>query len=236
MSSQGVYDDIAENIAIVKDNIASSAIKSGRNPEDITLMAVTKTVDSDRINFALQSGISLIGENKVQEILKKSPELSITKQQIHMIGHLQRNKVNQVVPHVAMIQSVDSVRLAKEIAKKALALGENMPVLVQVNIGREENKSGFLAETLEEALFEMAEIEGIKIEGLMTIPPFVEKPEMARPYFSKMKALQVDIMAKKIDNISMNTLSMGMSMDYQQAILEGATLVRVGSSIFGKRN
>lgn len=229
------FHDIEENYKIIKNNIAESAIKSGRKPEDIRFMAVTKTVDSLYINHALSLGIDLIGENRVQEFLSKRDELNLNGVEKHLIGHLQTNKVRQIVGEVDMIDGVDSVKVAKEIGKVSQKKGIITDVLVEVNIGGEESKFGLDPARLNETVCEMSEIEGIKIKGLMAIPPICTNEEENRKFFSNMYTMFLDIKAKKIDNVSMNILSMGMSDDYASAILEGSTMVRVGSSLFGRR-
>ncbi len=227
------FADIEYNLSVIRERIANAAVQSGRKPEDIKLMAVTKTVAPEYINHATRCGIDLIGENKVQEYLGKKPDLLPC--EAHLIGHLQTNKVRQIVGEVTMIESVDSVRLANEIAKRSLAAGITTDILAEINVGGEESKSGIAWDAAEETLAQLAEIEGIKLRGLMAIPPVCENSDEARMFFSKMRRLFVDIRSKKLDNISMDILSMGMSSDYCDAILEGSTLVRVGSSIFGRR-
>ena len=227
------FADIEYNLSVIRERIANAAVQSGRKPEDIKLMAVTKTVAPEYINHAIRCGIDLIGENKVQEYLGKKPDLLPC--EAHLIGHLQTNKVRQIVGEVTMIESVDSVRLANEIAKRSLAAGITTDILAEINVGGEESKSGIAWDAAEETLAQLAEIEGIKLRGLMAIPPVCENSDEARMFFSKMRRLFVDIRSKKLDNISMDILSMGMSSDYCDAILEGSTLVRVGSSIFGRR-
>lgn len=228
-------DTVKENCKIIKENIAEAAIKSGRNPEDVRFMAVTKTVEPVFINAALETGIDLIGENRVQEFLAKEPELNLDGVEKHLIGHLQKNKVRQIVGKVDMIQSLDSVELAKEISKRSLAAGITTDVLVEVNIGEELSKFGFGREELEEKLYEIDELPAIKVKGMMCIPPICEKSEQMRENFSKMRQIYIDFNSKIFNNINMDILSMGMSADYTEAILEGSTLVRVGSSIFGPR-
>ena len=227
------FADIEYNLSVIRERIAKAAEQSGRSADDITLMAVTKTVEPEYINHAIDCGINLIGENKVQEYLGKKPFLRDC--EAHLIGHLQTNKVRQIVGEVSMIQSVDSIRLANEIAKRSLAAGITTDVLAEINVGGEDSKSGIEWDAAEETLAQLAEIEGIRLQGLMAIPPVCENSDEARMFFSKMRRLFVDIRAKKLDNVNMNVLSMGMSSDYCEAILEGSTLVRVGSSIFGKR-
>lgn len=228
-------ETVKENCKVIKENIAEAAIKSGRNPEDVRFMAVTKTVEPVFINAALETGIDLIGENRVQEFLAKEPELHLEGVEKHLIGHLQKNKVRRIVGKVDMIQSVDSVELAEEISKRSLSAGITTPVLIEVNIGQEESKFGFGTDALEEKIFEISEMPAVEVRGMMTIPPICEKSEELRQYFSKMKQFYIDINSKIFNNINMDVLSMGMSADYEEAILEGSTLVRVGSAIFGPR-
>ncbi len=227
--------DIEENYKIIKENIAQAAVKSGRNPDDVRFMAVTKTVDSLYINHALSLGVNLIGENRVQEFLGKRDELNLEGVEKHLIGHLQTNKVRQIVGEVDMIDGVDSIKVAKEIGKVSVKKGITTDVLVEVNIGGEESKFGLDPLKLNETVCEMSEIEGIKICGLMAIPPICTNEDENRNFFSNMYTMFLDIKAKKLDNVNMNILSMGMSDDYVSAILEGSTMVRVGSSLFGRR-
>ena len=230
------FSHITENVKRIRERIAVAAEKSGRSPENISLMAVTKTVDSLFINHAIDScGINLIGENRVQEFLSKKDELHLENTEVHLIGHLQTNKVKMIVPHVTMIESVDSVRLAKEISKECEKIGRTMDVLVEVNVGMENSKFGIDSVLLTEFLSEIGEFSNIHVKGLMAIPPICENSEESRRFFSNMYNMFLDIRGKKIDNIDMQILSMGMSGDYAEAIEEGATEVRVGSSMFGKR-
>ena len=219
----------------VRERAAEAAIHAGRSPDAVQLMAVTKTVEPVYINHAISLGATLLGENKVQEFLAKKPDLT-GRYEAHLIGHLQTNKVRQIVGEVDMIQSVDSVRLAREIGKVSEKKGVVSRVLLEVNIGKDPDKFGILPEALEETACEIAEISGIQVCGLMTVPPFDSDLENTQRFFSNMHQLFIDIGAKKIHNIIMRTLSMGMSGDYPLAIAEGATLVRVGSAIFGSRN
>lgn len=228
------FADIEYNLDVIRNRISEAAIKSGRNPEDVTLMAVTKTVDPIFINHAIEYGINLIGENKVQEFLSKEDYLHMEGCKAHLIGHLQTNKVKQIVGKVDMIQSVDSIKLAKEIEKQSVNKGVITNCLVEVNIGDEDSKTGLELSMLEDTVYQISEMKNIRIKGLMTIPPLCEEKELNR-YFSKMHQMFVDISSKKIDNVSMEILSMGMSSDYESAILNGSNLVRVGTSIFGQR-
>ena len=225
-----------ENYPRIQEEIALAAEKAGRRPQDITLLAATKTVPLEVINHAIDSGLSAMGENRVQELLEKYDGLHREKCDIQFIGQLQTNKVKYLVGKVSCIQSVGSVKLAKEISRLCLREGATMKVLVEVNIGREESKGGVLPEALLEVVDEVRQLPGIQVEGLMAIPPICEDVKKLRDYFSAMRQSYVDIAAKKLDNVSMNCLSMGMSSDFQEAIACGATMVRVGSSLFGKRD
>ncbi len=235
LSDEQRFSAIEENLKFINEDIADAAIKSGRSPSDINLMAVTKTVESRFINHAIDNGIKLIGENKVQEFLLKQPELKLDGCKAHLIGHLQSNKVKKIVGTVDTIQSVDSVSIAKEIGKRSLEAGVNTKILLEVNVGNEDSKFGFSSDELFEKTCEISEIQGVSINGLMCVAPIFEKEAELRAVFSNMHRMFIDIGAKKMDNINMNVLSMGMSGDYKQAILEGANLVRVGSAIFGMR-
>lgn len=231
------FHDVEENIKVIRKNIAEAAIKSGRSPEDVILMAVTKTVPVEVINHALSLGIDYMGENKVQELNSKYDSLTKQDKHIHLIGHLQTNKVRQVVGKVEMIQSVDSERVASAIASKSRELGIVTNVLVEVNIGREENKSGVFPEEAHELVCKISEFDGINVQGLMAIPPADCEIIQTRRYFEEIYKLFIDIGAKRThnSNYTMNCLSMGMSADYSEAVLEGATMVRVGTALFGRR-
>ncbi len=219
----------------VEENISKACAKAARLRDDVKLLAVTKTVDAERINQAISLGVRQIGENRVQEFLGKKDALHLDGVEAHLIGHLQTNKVRQIVGQVDMIQSVDSARLAEAISRVSLERGIVTPILVEVNIGGEEAKSGVAPDRLEELLEQIHGFEGIHVRGLMTVPPILTKESEKRAIFSKMYQLFVDNRAKKLDNIDMLELSMGMSGDYVEAILEGSTIVRVGSAIFGAR-
>ena len=232
---EGRKADIEYNLDVINEKISESAIKSGRNPEDVRLMAVTKTVDPIFINYALDYGVKMIGENRVQEMLRKKPDLHLDGVEKHLIGHLQTNKAGQITGEVDMIQSVDSLKIAKEIAKQSAKKGIVTNVLLEINIGEEESKTGFSEAEFFENLYQIAELKDISIKGLMTVPPICENNTILCKYFEKIHNIYVDIKEKKLDNISMNILSMGMSGDYEQAILCGSNLVRIGSSIFGPR-
>lgn len=224
-----------ENLKVIRENIEKACMNSGRSPEDITLLGVTKTVDALRINMAIEAGITHIGENRVQEYLGKREDLLLDGVDVHLIGHLQTNKVNSIINKVNMIESVDSLRVAQAIDAACCRLGCQTDVLVEVNIGNEETKSGISSEKTEELLCELSGLQHICVRGLMTVPPISDTDSQKRRYFSFMRKLFIDIKGKNIDNVHMDILSMGMSSDYMQAIQEGATLVRIGSALFGKR-
>lgn len=230
-SSIEIFD---ENYKAIVQNIERAAQKAGKSINDITLLAATKTVDVQVINHAISRGISFIGENRVQEFLSKYKFYSVAHK--HFIGHLQTNKVKDIIDKVELIHSVDSYRLAQEISKQAKKHNKTMDILLEINIGNEDSKSGFNYNDALEAVQKIAALEGVCVKGLMAIPPICENPEQNRAYFAKMKKLFVDIGLKKIDNSSMEILSMGMSDDYEVAIQEGATMVRLGTALFGRRN
>lgn len=235
LSDDRRFSDIEENLKIINENIAAAAEKSGRNPGDVHLMAVTKTVEPVYINHAIAQGIDLIGENRVQEFTGKKPELNLENCSAHLIGHLQSNKVKSIIGQVDVIQGVDSVPLASEISKRAINAGIVQKILLEINVGNEETKFGFDLNEIYERACEISEFEGISIQGLMCVAPICEKESDLLKIFSNMHNMFIDIGSKKRDNINMNVLSMGMSGDYEQAILSGANLVRVGSAIFGPR-
>ena len=230
-----VLDDVRRNYFEITENIARAAEKSGRKYEDITFLAATKTVEPKVINHAVSLGLRYIGENKVQELLSKYDEYDLKSCELQFIGHLQTNKVRQIIDKVSLIQSVDSVKLANEISKQSVKNSLTSNILVEVNIGREENKSGVLAEELEDLLGRISEMPNIKVRGLMTVPPICENKIEVRKFFDKMYELFIDISTKKMDNICMDCLSMGMSDDYEEAVLSGANMVRIGSRLFGRR-
>lgn len=227
--------EIAQNLEDVRARIARAAAKSGRNAEDITLVAVTKTKPAPDVNAALACGVRIIGENRVQELCEKLPGITLGDAHAHLIGHLQTNKVRQVIEKVAMIQSVDSLHLAQEIEKQAARHGLKMDVLLEVNIGGEEAKSGVAPQALPELLANVQALPHLRVRGLMTVPPRLDGGEEVRPYFSAMRKLFIDIASKKSDNKDIRILSMGMSADFEIAIEEGSTMVRVGTAIFGRR-
>ena len=232
------FHDVEENLKAVRFNMEEAAVKSGRKPDDVILMAVTKTVPVEVINHALSLGIDYIGENRVQELNSKYDSLSREGKHIHLIGHLQTNKVRQVVGKVEMIQSVDSVRVAKAIAARSTELGIVTNALVEVNIGKEENKSGVFPEEAYELICQISEFDGLNVQGLMAIPPADCEIAQTIRYFDEIYKLFIDIGTKNTHNnrYTMKHLSMGMSSDYAEAIMHGSTMVRVGTSIFGRRN
>ena len=226
---------ILENIKQVDENIIKSCEKVGRDPKEVTLIAVSKTKPYTAIEEALPSGVLDYGENKVQELTEKY-EILPKDIRWHMIGHLQRNKVKYLVGKVELIHSVDSLRLANQIETEFAKKNEIANILIEVNMANEESKFGITSETTEQLVREISKLEHVRIKGLMTIAPYTDNPETNREYFRNMKKLSVDITVKNIDNVSMNVLSMGMTGDYQVAIEEGATMIRVGTGIFGERN
>ena len=227
--------DIKYNYDFINEKIAEAAMKAGKTRDDITFLSATKTVEPEYINYAISLGLSYIGENKVQELLSKYDEYNLENCSLQFIGHLQSNKVKQIVGKVDLIQSIDSIKLAKEVSKCSLKNNITSDILVEVNIGKEENKSGVMPEMLEELVEEISTLPAVNVKGLMTIPPICEKNDEIRRYLEKMNRLFLDISSKKLDNISMDILSMGMSSDYYEAILEGANMVRIGSALFGNR-
>ena len=226
---------IRENIIAVNENIDNACKAVGRNREDITLIAVSKTKPVEMLLEAYEAGVRDFGENYIQELVDKIPQLP-SDVRWHMIGHLQRNKVKYIIDKVSMIHSVDSLRLAEEISAQAIKKNVEVDILVEVNVAQEESKFGTFSADAVLLVEEISKLPGIHVRGLMTIAPFVEDAEENREYFRKLKQLSVDIAAKNIDNISMNVLSMGMTGDYVVAVEEGASCVRVGTGIFGERN
>ena len=230
------FSDVEYNYAKICEDIAAAAQSVGKTADDITFLAATKTVDAPLINHAISLGLSYIGENRVQELLSKYDDYDLEHASLQFIGHLQTNKVRQIVGKVDLIQSVDSVKLASEISRCSSKLGITTDILVEVNIGREANKSGVMPEQLEELLAQLSEIEAIRIKGLMAIPPICDFAQENRKFFDNMRNIFLDIRSKNIDNISMDILSMGMSDDYTEAIKCGANMVRIGSALFGARD
>lgn len=225
---------IRDHLNEVRENIQKACEKAGRSPQEVTLIAVSKTKPLFMLEEAYEAGTRDFGENKVQEILEKHPKMP-EDARFHMIGHLQRNKVKQVLPHAVLIHSVDSYRLAEQISQEAGKLGITAKILLEVNVAKEESKFGMMPEDVEEMAGQIAALPHLQIEGLMTIAPFVDDPEKNRPVFRKLYQLSVDIKKKNIDNVNMGVLSMGMTGDYQVAVEEGSTMIRVGTGIFGAR-
>ena len=226
---------VADNYREVDRRVGEACARSGRNRKEVTLIAVSKTKPVELIREAMDAGADVFGENKVQELCDKYEQLPKTLHW-HLIGHLQRNKVKYIIDKVDLIHSVDSMRLAEEISKEAEKKQTDVKVLIEVNVAQEESKFGVSVDETEELVREIAKLPRIHVLGLMTIAPNVSDPEENRPVFRTLKKLAVDIKMKNIDNVRMDVLSMGMTGDYQVAIEEGATMVRVGTGIFGERN
>ena len=229
------YEYIAENIKSIRENIDNAAKRAGRDPKDVLLLAVSKTVDIPRIKAAVAEGLDELGENRVQEIMEKYEPMG-PDVKWHLIGHLQTNKVKYIIDKVKLIHSVESLKLAEEIDKQAKKHGVVADILVEINMAKEESKFGIMPEDTEKFIRSISNLENIRVRGLMTVAPNVENGEENRVYFRNMKNLLVDINGKNINNINMDVLSMGMTGDYITAVEEGATIVRVGTGIFGKRN
>lgn len=229
------YDFINQNLETVERRIADACSRAGRSRDEVTLIAVSKTKPVEMLEAAYHTGVREFGENKVQEMTQKYDELP---QDIHwhLIGHLQRNKVKYIIDKAYLIHSVDSLRLAEEISHEAVKKNVTARILIQVNIAGEDTKFGLAPEEAEDVICAIASLPNIKICGLMTIAPFVDNPEDNRIHFRNLKKLAVDIEAKNIDNIDMSILSMGMTGDYEVAVEEGATMIRVGTGIFGERH
>ncbi len=226
---------IKENLISVENEIREACLRAGRRREDVTLIAVSKTKPVSDLEEAYALGVRVFGENKVQELADKY-EVLPKDIEWHMIGHLQRNKVKYIIDKVALIHSVDSLRLAETIEKEAAKRNITVNILIEVNVAREESKFGLMPEELEEFIAKISDFSHIRVKGLMTIAPFVADSEENRVIFQRLHKLSVDIETKNVDNITMRVLSMGMTNDYAVAIEEGATMVRVGTGIFGTRN
>lgn len=225
---------IKENLDLINEKIKAAAEKSGRKREDVLLLAVSKTVDVPRIKEAVNLGLVDLGENKPQEINWKYYEIKNVKW--HQIGHLQTNKVKYIIDKVCLIHSVDSLKLAEEISKRAKSKNITMDILVEINIAGEEAKSGVPLDEAEALAVEISKLDNVIVKGLMTVAPFVENPEDNREYFKQMRNLFVDIRDKNYNNIDMKYLSMGMTNDYEIAVEEGANIVRIGTGLFGARD
>jgi hypothetical protein len=229
---------ISENIAAVRERMASAARRTGRTPDDVTLMAVSKTHPPERIREAYDAGQRRFGENRVQEFSGKSEALAdLRDAEWHLIGHLQTNKASKAVELFRAVDSVDSLKLAEKLDAVARTLGKKLDVLIEVNVGGEAAKSGIASDSpaLEELLIAAPRLEALVFRGLMTVPPFTDDPQGARPYFRKLRELRDSVAARKLPAIAMDQLSMGMSHDFEVAIEEGSTCVRVGMAIFGSR-
>ena len=226
---------IAEQLREVRQEIQNACDRSNRNPEEVTLIAVSKTKPVSMIEEAIAAGQTVFGENKVQELCSKY-EVLPQNLHWHLIGHLQRNKVKYIADKAELIHSVDSLRLAETINQEGEKHGRIIPILIEVNVAGEESKFGVSVEDTVSLITEISQLPYVRIQGLMTIAPYVENPEENRPIFRKLKQLSVDIKEKNINNVYMDILSMGMTNDYQVAVEEGATMVRVGTGIFGERD
>ena len=227
---------IAENIAVIRHNMEQAALACGRDPAEILLCAATKMNDADAVRQAIAAGVDCCGENRVQELVQKSKENAYEGAPVHFIGHLQTNKVRQVVGKVDLIQSVDRVKLLRAISDEAARQGIVQDILLEINIGQEESKSGFRADEILPLLDHFDDFPNIRVRGLMAIPPVSQNVGDNRKFFQEIYNLSVDITGKKYDNISACCLSMGMSDDYADAIACGSTMIRVGTAIFGARN
>ncbi len=222
---------VKENIKRLFFEVNESLIKNNRKKESLQIMAVTKTVDPHLINIAIENGITLLGENRVQEYLSKKDQY-LDNAKVHFIGNLQSNKVKYIINNVDMIESVSSLKLAKEINRYSIKENIKKDILLEVNIGKEDNKGGFLLQDLQYALEEISQMSNIKVNGLMCIPPKIN----VERYFYEMEKIFIDIQSKKIDNINMSILSMGMSNDYKLAIKYNSNIIRIGTALFGKRD
>lgn len=227
---------IAENIAAIRTKMDAAAIAAGRDPKEIKLCAATKMNDADAVRQAIVAGVDCCGENRVQELVQKEKENAYAGAPVHFIGHLQTNKVRQVVGHVDLIQSVDRPKLAQAIQAEAARQGIIQDVLLEINVGNEESKSGFDVCEVLPFLEQISAFPNIRVRGLMAIPPISQNKGDNRKFFQEILALSVDIMRKKYDNVTMDCLSMGMSDDYEDAIFCGSTMIRVGTAIFGARD
>ena len=227
---------IAQNVSRILADIEAAAIAAGRDPKEIILCAATKMNGSDAVREAIAAGVRCCGENRVQELTQKLSENAYDGADIHFIGHLQTNKVRQVVGKVSLIQSVDSLRLLQAISKEAVRQDLMQDILLEINIGEEASKSGFSAADILPLLQDLEQYPNVRVRGLMAIPPICENPGDNNKFFEEIRALAVDIKAKKYDNVCMEILSMGMSDDYADAIAHGSTMIRIGTAIFGARN
>ena len=229
------FQQFDDNYKRITEEIARAAEKSGRKPEEITLLGATKKVPVELMNHAIQRGLRCIGENRVQEFLDKYDSLHLDQVDCHFIGRLQTNKIKYIIDKVSLIQSVDSMKLLTEIAKSAIKRNLVMDILIEVNIGNEPSKGGIMPLEIYDFIEEARTVKGIRICGLMTIPPVLDSQTEQAKFFDRMREYYVDITAKKLDNVCMNYLSMGMSDDFALAIERGANMVRIGSALFGNR-
>ena len=227
---------IAENVAHIKSQIARAAAEAGRDPSTILLCAATKMNDADAVRQAIAAGVDCCGENRVQELVVKQAENAYEGAPVHFIGHLQTNKVKQVVGKVDLIQSVDSLRLLEAINKEAAKQGIVQDILLEINVGGEESKTGMPKEELPKILEQMSNFDNVRVLGLMTIPPICENSTDSRKFFQEICQLGVDIRAKKVHNVWVDIMSFGMSDDFREAIACGSTMIRVGTAIFGARD
>ena len=227
---------ISENVARIRRELQDAAIAAGRDPKSIQLCAATKMNDADAVRQAIAAGVDCCGENRVQELTAKQADNAYAGAPVHFIGHLQTNKVKQVVGKVDLIQSVDSPRLLQALQKEAARQGICQKILLEVNVGQEESKSGFAPEEVHGILEKMGDFPNLQVRGLMAIPPICEKSADSVKFFQEMYNLSVDIMRKKYDNVRVDVLSMGMSDDFREAISCGSTMIRVGTAIFGARD
>ena len=226
---------IAENVKRIKEEMAQAAIRAGRDPKEILLCAATKMNDAEAVREAIRAGVDCCGENRVQELTLKQSQDAYVGAPVHFIGHLQTNKVKQVVGKVDLIHSIDSMRLLEAVNKEAARQGIRQDILLEVNIGNEDSKSGFSAEQIPAVLSQIGDFPAIRVRGLMAIPPICQNSTDNHKFFQEMYHLYVDITAKKYDNICVDILSMGMSDDFADAIACGSTMIRVGTAIFGAR-
>jgi len=226
--------DVAANLRVIQQRVAEAAERSARRAEDVTILGAAKKVPPDRVNCAIEAGLRAVGENYVQEAQDKLPLLR-GPVSLHFIGHLQVNKARHAVQLFDVVQSVDSVRLAQELDKRAAAVGKTLEVLIEVNLGGEETKSGVPPAELRALAAQVAPLANLNVRGLMCMPPFSADPEQSRPFFRRLRALAEEVGAAGIPRVSMDQLSMGMTHDYPLAVEEGATLVRVGTGLFGPR-
>ena len=228
-------DNIKDRLERVRERIREAAVSCGRDPETVKLVAVSKTVPLDRVRAGIKAGVTILGENYVQEAGEKIGALEGEDVSWHLVGHLQSNKARHAVSLFDMIHSVDSLKLARELDRRAHALEKVQSILIQVNISGEETKSGIETEQTVALIRDIAPLKNVAVRGLMTMPPYFNAPEKVRPYFRALRALQKQIREEAIPNVDMSELSMGMSGDFETAIEEGATLVRIGTAIFGER-